>query len=483
MESKVHDEMLGIVPNSEANIQPLPCGIRRARATTQVTTAPRRIPRDSVATMNPPRTRAVRVAMVSQPFDLVYPPDVDSSVPLQTVNLSRELVRRGFDVTVYAPRKNANVIHTIVDGVHYRYVSERGSGFLNRIFARLFRLLPSRRIPYHASVLSELRYTLELAVRIRAQKAQIVHVHTFTNFVPVLRILNRRARFVLHMHSEWVAQMDRTVMRRRAAATDLLLACSTHFADVVRAAFPTSASRLRVLFNGVDTSFFSPPDLPVHSHDRPRRLLFVGRVSPEKGVHDLVDAFSMVADVFPDLQLDIVGPDASAPRDYIVEASSDPIVRGLSEFYDFEARHGVSYWNQLKYRVPEALSARVRFLGPARREQIREHYRGANILINPSLSEMFGGTVAEAMACGVAVIATRVGGMKDTVRHGETGLLVEPARSDELAHAIRRLLTDDDLRQAMGHRARQRAVAIVSWETLGAQLGSAYDALIPRSPP
>jgi spore coat protein SA len=433
--------------------------------------------------MRPTRASAIRVAIVSQPFDLVYPPEVDSSVPLQTVNLSRELVRRGFQVTVYAPRKNPAVLHTVADGVHYRYLSERGSGFLNRFFARVFSLLPGRRVPFHASVLSELRYTLELALRIRAQRAQIVHVHTFTNFVPVVRVFNRGARFVLHMHSEWVAQMDRTIMGRRAAATDLLLACSTHFAEVVRAAFPDAHSTLRVLFNGVDTSFFSPPDRSLQSASGPRRLLFVGRVSPEKGVHDLLDAFSQVATAFPDLQLDIVGPDASAPRAYIVDASSDPGIRRLSEFYDFEERHGVSYWNQLKRRVPEPLSARVCFCGPAGREQVLERYRTADILINPSLSEMFGGTVAEAMACGVAVIATRVGGMKDTVRHGETGFLVEPARPDELANAIRRLLTDDDLRRAMGHRARQRAVAIVSWETLGAQLASAYVALIPRSAP
>lgn len=428
--------------------------------------------------MSSPGPAGLRVAIVSQPFDLVYPPDVDSSVPLQTVNLSRELARRGFQVVVYAPRKNAAVLRATVDGVEYRYVSERGSGLINRTFARLFALLPSRRVPFHASVLNELRYTLEVALRIRAQRAQIVHVHSFTNFVPVIRAVNPGARFVLHMHSEWVAQMDAETMKGRVSMTDLLLACSTHFANTVRRAFPESESRLQVLFNGVDTDFFSPAELPTEVTSRSTRLLFVGRVSPEKGVHDLLDALSQLAEATPDIELEIVGPDASAPRGYIVDVSEDPTVRRLSEFYDVEAQQGITYLNQLKRRVPPGLRERVRFCGPANRQRLLEYYRSADILINPSLSEMFGGTVAEAMACGVAVIATRVGGMKDTVLDGETGLLVDPARPDELANAVRRLVADPELRRAMGRRGRQRAVALVSWQTLGTQLAAAYQALV-----
>ncbi len=89
--------------------------------------------------------------MVSQPFDLVYPP-VDSSVPLQTVSLAEQLVKRGFEVTVLAPRKKPEIVENEVGGVRYRYLSERGSGLLNRTAARLHAALPGRRLPFHASV-------------------------------------------------------------------------------------------------------------------------------------------------------------------------------------------------------------------------------------------------------------------------------------------------------------------------------------------
>ena len=130
--------------------------------------------------------------------------------------------------------------------------------------------------------------------------------------------------------------------------------------------------------------------------------------------------------------------------------------------------------------MPAAIGGKVNFVGAARRDEVREHYRGADVLVNPSLLEMFGGTVTEAMACGTPVVATRVGGMKDTVLDGETGFLVAPAAPGAIAAAVLRLLTDDELREAMGARARERAVALVSWPTLGRRLAAAYDALIDR---
>jgi glycosyltransferase involved in cell wall biosynthesis len=430
--------------------------------------------------MQDSRRKPVSVAVVSQPFDLVYPP-VDSSVPMQSVFLSRELVKGGFHVVVYAPRKNDAVRRQVVDGVHYEYVSERGSGFVNRAMLRLFRLSrAARRIPFHASVLSDLRYSVDVALRIRAQRADIVHVHTFTNFIPVIRAFNPHARIVLHMHSEWVAQMDRAIMAPRVAATALLVSCSTHFANVVKGMFPEAAARTTVLFNGVDTDYLSPADDDSVERDAPRRLLFLGRVSPEKGVHDLIDAFARIAHEFPDTLLDIVGPAASAPRGFTVDVSEDPKVRALAAFYDAEARLGTSYLDQLKSRVPAPLVSRVRFHGAATRDQVRARCREAAVLINPSLLEMFGGTVTEAMACGTAVVAARVGGMKETVVDGQTGVLVEPGAPDQLADAISRLLHDDALRRSMGREACVRARAIVSWQVLGHQLANAYDALVSQ---
>jgi len=420
---------------------------------------------------------AVRVAFVSQPSDLVYPP-VQASIPGLTVHLSRELARLGFDVTVYAPRKDARLAHAVVDGVRYSYVSERGSGFLNRAVLPLSRLHWSRRLPLHASVLNELRYTLEVALRIRFQQAQIVHVHNFTSFVPVIRAFNPGARFVLNMHCEWLSQLDAEVMSHRVAITHLVLGCSHYITDKIRAAFPGRNGGLDTLLNGVDTGFFTPAaDDPV-VEGRPYRLLFVGRVSPEKGVHDLVDAFAQLAHQIPDIELNIVGPAGAAPREYIVDVSDDDNVRALARFYNTEAESGIGYLEQLRRRLPPGLETRVNFVGPASRETLREQYRNADVSINPSLSESFGITVAEAMACGTPVVATRVGGMVDIVRDGETGLLVPPASPEDLAGAIGRMLEDAPSMRAMGRRGRERAVSLFSWETVGAQLASAYESLI-----
>ncbi len=306
-------------------------------------------------------------------------------------------------------------------------------------------------------------------------------MQSFANFVPVIRALNPGVRFVVHLHSDWIAQLDPSSMRRRATTIDLMLGCSQHVTQGILAALPEFNARAFTLMNGVDTDFFTAgPRVEPDGDPRPLRLVFLGRVSPEKGVHDLLRAFPKIVEVFPDVQLDIVGPDASAPRGFIVDVSDEPTVRQLAAFYDIEAQTGVTYLNQIKAGMPASVAARVRFCGPASRREALDHYRSAAILINPSLSESFGITLAEAMACEKPTVATGVGGMKGLVVDGETGLLVEPAQPDQLAAAVCTLLADADLRERMGRRGRQRVVSLLSWSMLGEQLAAAYESLLER---
>ena len=100
------------------------------------------------------------------------------------------------------------------------------------------------------------------------------------------------------------------------------------------------------------------------------------------------------------------------------------------------------------------LGHQVRFLGQVR--NVRAVMEGAAIFILPSLTEGVSLTLLEAMASGLPVVATRVGGTPEVVVEGETGLLVPPSSPDELAQAILNLLQDSELRRQMGEKARQR---------------------------
>ncbi|MBK7947565.1 MAG: glycosyltransferase [Deltaproteobacteria bacterium] len=110
------------------------------------------------------------------------------------------------------------------------------------------------------------------------------------------------------------------------------------------------------------------------------------------------------------------------------------------------------------------IGSRVHLLGL--RNDVDRLLEAADVFVQPSRSEGLPLAVLEAMAAGLPVVATRVGGMGEAVVDGETGMLVGAERPDELARALRSLLEDDALRRRMGIEARARAEAEFSVETM-----------------
>ena len=203
------------------------------------------------------------------------------------------------------------------------------------------------------------------------------------------------------------------------------------------------------------------------------RLLFVGRVSPEKGVYVLLRAVERVIAQGPDIQVDVIGGLGSAPFEYMVLISEEKTVRDLAAFYR-GWRHRSDYPEALLRQLPPELAGRVNFTGELPHNEVADYYHRAHVLVNPSLSEAFGLSLVEAMASKIPVIATNVGGMKEVVEHGRTGLLVEPADPDALAEALIRLLKDDDLRRSMGEAGYRRAAELYTWNRVSQCLWEKY---------
>jgi starch synthase len=128
------------------------------------------------------------------------------------------------------------------------------------------------------------------------------------------------------------------------------------------------------------------------------------------------------------------------------------------------------------------------------RQSLRQLYTHAAVFACPSVYEPFGITNLEAMACGVPVVATRVGGIPEVVVHGRTGLLVDvppdagegiggltdgdPAVAQALAAAINELVADPARRTAMGEAGRQRAVEDFSWAEVARRTLAVYEAVV-----
>jgi glycosyltransferase involved in cell wall biosynthesis len=205
-------------------------------------------------------------------------------------------------------------------------------------------------------------------------------------------------------------------------------------------------------------------------------LLFVGRVSPEKGLHVLIDAFRQVVMRHPEARLEIIGPEAKPPLEFIVALSDDPRLSDLASFYH------KSYLAQLQERLPASLARHVTFSGPLPYSHLVNRYCEAEAFVFPSVChEAFGMPIIEAMACQVPVVATRSGGITEIVENSKTGLLVERGDVAALAEAIMLLLENDDLRRLLGRMARQSVLERFSWEQIVSDLFCGYEGMLENA--
>lgn len=321
-------------------------------------------------------------------------------------------------------------------------------------------------------------YTRRIAADLDGWRPDIVHVMNYWSWSRRLRGQRSGRKLVLEMHCEWLSQQDRTAIAHQLQAVDAVIGVSDHIVTLFKRAFPDFPGAVATVYNGVDVDVFKPAAEAMPADRAPHPvILFVGRVSPEKGVHTLIEALPRVLERFPDARLDIVGAQFVLPANLLVGLSSDPLVSALARFYDGSVTS--DYRSFLRGRVERlGIENHVRFVGALPHRELVDCYRRADLVVNPSLSESFGISVVEAMACGVPVVATRVGGMPETMLDGETGLLVEAENSDRLAEAMNAILADRDRARSMSMTGRERAVTRFSWTARARRIGDVYRGLV-----
>jgi D-inositol-3-phosphate glycosyltransferase len=236
--------------------------------------------------------------------------------------------------------------------------------------------------------------------------------------------------------------------RRIAAACDQVIAtCSDEAGEL--AALGVPPWQISLVPCGVDVEAFSPDGPVAHRNGRPR-LLALGRLVERKGVATVIAALAEL----PEAELVVAGgPDP-------VELDPDPGYQALRAAAD---RHGVA--------------DRVVFTGGVARADVPALIRSADAVVCVPWYEPFGIVPLEAMACGVPVVASAVGGLTDTVVDRATGWLV-PARDPVvLTSALRTLLADPARRAAMGAAGRERVEQWYTWPGVAAQTEVVYQRL------
>jgi glycosyltransferase involved in cell wall biosynthesis len=413
----------------------------------------------------------LKIAFINQPWTVAAPSQGSDSTGIWTYRIARCLVH-SHQVIFYGSQSQNQKSNYYQDRIHYRAVSLIFDDILRPIRG-LQKLKLNRSLPSFASKLFSLGYILQVALDLRQQQCDIIHIHNFSQFVPIIRAFNPKAKIVLHMHCEWLSQLNREAITKRIEQTDLVIGCSNYLTNKIRDRFPSLAVRCQTVYNGVDTTHFVPNNqqTTASNKDKPR-LLFVGRVSPEKAIHLLIDAFVQVVKHYPQAQLEIIGPELIVSKKFLTDLSDDPKIIALAPFYTG------SYLAHLKKRIPPDLAPQIQFTGSLPQEKLLQHYWEADIVINPSLSEAFGMSLVEGMACEKPVIGARVGGMTEAIAPGVTGLLFESGDATALADAIRELLSDEQRRILMGKAGRKRVIKMFSWEQIAQSLLKQYQSIL-----
>jgi D-inositol-3-phosphate glycosyltransferase len=193
--------------------------------------------------------------------------------------------------------------------------------------------------------------------------------------------------------------------------------------------YDADPAKIAVIPCGVDTALFAPGDAEAARAalglPGGPLLLYVCRIAPIKGLETLLEAVGCLRGTGHPVRLVIVGGDSDERRD--------------------------GHETALRQRASrQGLGDAVSFVGAQPQERLRDYYVAADVTVLPSYYESFGMVALEAMACGSAVIASRVGGLQTTVRDGVTGLLVSEGDPCALAETIARVLDDSALRWRLG---------------------------------
>ncbi len=282
-----------------------------------------------------------------------------------------------------------------------------------------------------------LAYAIEairLARMLGAEGLRHVHVHMANNGAAIALLATRfdpRLSYSLSIHgSAEFFHVDDWQLKPKAENAKFVR-CISEFcrSQVMASTDATSWDRFHIVRCGVDTAKFAPSDSQSAPHvPGPLRLLTVGRMHPIKGYDVLLRAIADLVRAGMDVRLTMVG--------------DGPMLAHLQSLADSLALHD-----------------KVTFTGPVAQEALSGYLDQADAMVVASFMEGVPVVLMEAMACALAVVATRVGGIPELVEDAKSGLLVDPGSTEALVAAIQALADDPERLRSMGEAGRRAVVA------------------------
>jgi D-inositol-3-phosphate glycosyltransferase len=376
--------------------------------------------------------------------------------------VARELVRNGYKVDVFTRRDEPGQPETeeMETGIRVVHVNAGPDTFIEKEL--LLGYMPTFADNMHSYII---KHKMEY---------DLIHAHFFMSAM-VASILKHRLSvpYVVTFHALGLVrqlhqkEQDRFPKERidieRFIVKDadrIIAECPQDKADLINL-YQADPAKISVIPCGYSIRELHPVDkdkarsllgLPLDA----RIVMHVGRMVARKGVDNIIRSFGLIKNKLPNLHLVIVGGESDEPDPAIT-----PEIGRLKKIAD-------------EYQIQDI----VHFVGRKSRKMLKYYYSAADVFITTPWYEPFGITPLEAMACGIPVIGSEVGGIKFSVKHGSTGLLVPPRDPDALACNIYNLLSDEALRTRMCKNALRRVNRHFTWSKVAADLLPVYQKIV-----
>lgn len=348
-----------------------------------------------------------------------------------------------YEPHIISPYHTSLPLFETVNGVTYYRIK------MGRLYTRMFKKI-TRLDPYSYD-----KRVADIAAKINPD---IVHINNRYWFVPIIRkMLGDSVKIILHMHNNF------TLKNNISLNIDKLAGCSNYMRELAAKKFNLPPDDCYTLKNGVDIYNFNP-DKKKRNEIRKRFnletnkvILYVGRVSPEKGIDCLIKTFEIVNRKIRDSRLVIVGE----------------IRKGKRTDCDREE------YGRKVLSMAKPLGDKVIFTDLISHSDIPDYYLLGDIFASTSVRiEAFGKVFLEASASGLPIVAARIGGVPEAVKHGYSGYLVDdPFNYTHVAEVIISLLQSPDKSKSMGEYGRKWVEKEHTWEKIAKDVEYLYNIL------
>ena len=244
----------------------------------------------------------------------------------------------------------------------------------------------------------------------------------------------------------WLMKLFRHFIFRKADSATVI---SNYLAQYVKS--QNSKIPIEIIPNGVDLSKFKPSE----NHIDSKTIITSSRLVEKNGVGDLIEAMAMVSAKIPDARLKIIG-DGNLMESLKLKVENN------------RAKPSSGLYGHL------GLENKVEFLGEISNESLPKYLSMADVFVRPSLSEGLGISFLEAMASGLPIIGTPVGGIPDFLKDGETGLFCKVGDPTDIADKIIKLLEDGELRKKLSENGRKLVEEKYDWNKIAEQFRRLY---------